>query len=634
MNKQLLSKTGLILAIILFVSFIIVVNNNLQSARVDLTQDQLYTLSDGTLNILSELQEPLTLRLYYSEEVAQALPSLKSYAQRVQELLQEYERASGGMIKLKIINPKPYSNHEHRAEQYGLQSIPIEGEEDPLYFGLAGTNQLDGVELIKFFQPEKEDTLEYDLTRLVHQLSDADRKNLGVLSSLPIDGEQYDPLKGEVQSDDGAKPWPIMQQLRMMYDVATLPADIRRIPSSIDVLMVVHPKDLTEATLYAIEQFVLKGGKLISFVDPFAEVDVPEKDPENPMAAMTAVRSSNMPELFEAWGFERDNKDVVADRKAARKVDFGNGEPIDYVLWLGLDESNLSEEQRITERLRRINMATSGHFRQLDGATTTFTPLISSSDEAMLVDKRVVQFRNDPVALLTKYQPGTISYPMAVRVTGNVKSIFPEGARNNSGQLQKMPDHVDASEQPIDVIAVADVDMLDDRFWVQTQDFYGEDLAFNTSNNLDFIFNSVEELTGTEGLISVRSRSGFSRPFTLVEQIEREAERRYRSKERELERRLQETEQKIARMQVERTGSGEVILTAEQQKEINEARLLADRTELELREVKGNLRRDIDALETTVKFVNIGAVPILVAILAVITGWLRIRKRSKGRLKV
>ncbi|MDT8311306.1 MAG: Gldg family protein [Methylophaga sp.] len=634
MNKQLLSTTGLILAIILFVSFIIVVNGNLRSARVDLTQDNLYTLSEGTLNILSELQEPLTLRLYYSEQVAQALPSLKSYAQRVQELLQEYERASGGMIKLKIIDPKPYSDHEHRAEQYGLQSIPIEGEEDPLYLGLAGTNQLDGVELIKFFQPEKEDTLEYDLTRLVYQLSDVERKNLGVLSSLAIDGEQYDPLKGEVQSDEGNKPWPIMEQLRMMFNVATLPADIRRIPSSIDVLMVVHPKDLKPATLYAIEQYVLGGGKLINFVDPFAEVDVPEKDPDNPMAALTAVRSSNMPELFTAWGFERDSKDVVADRSAARKVDFGNGEPIDYVLWLGLDERALNNDQRITERLKRINMATAGHFIQLDDATTTFTPLISSSEESMLVDKRVVQFRNDPVALLTKYQAGTISYPLAVRVTGDVKSIFPDGAPDNNGVIQKMPDHLAASEQPIDVIAVADVDMLDDRFWVQSQDFYGEQLSFNTSNNLDFIFNSVEELTGTEGLISVRSRSGFSRPFTLVDEIEREAERRYRAKERELERRLQETEQKIARMQVERSGSGEVILTAEQQKEINEARLLADRTELELREVKGNLRRDIDALETTVKFVNIGLVPILVAILAVITGWLRVRKRSKCRFKV
>ncbi|MCX4190586.1 GldG family protein [Methylophaga sp. OBS3] len=634
MNKQLLSKTGLILAIVLFVSFIIVVNNNLRSARVDLTQDQLYTLSDGTLNILSELQAPLTLRLYYSEEVAQALPSLKSYAQRVQELLQEYERASGGMVKLRIINPKPYSDHENRAEQYGLQSIPIEGEQDPLYFGLAGTNQLDGLELIKFFQPEKEDTLEYDLTRLVYQLSDAERKSIGVISSLPIDGEEYDPLKGEVISDEGNQPWPIMRQLRMMFDVATLPADIRRIPSSLDVLMVVHPKDLSKGTLYAIEQFVLKGGKLISFVDPYAEVDVPKKDPDNPMAALTAVRSSNLPELFEAWGFERDNKDVVADRKAARKVDFGNGEPIDYVLWLGLDESNFSQEDPITQRLRRINLASAGHFRQLDGASTTFTPLISSADEAMLVDKRVVQFRNDPVALLTKYQAGTISYPMAVRVTGDVQSVFPDGAPDNMGKMQKMPDHLDASAQPIDVIAIADVDMLDDRFWVQTQDFFGEDLAFNTSNNLDFIFNAVEDLTGTDGLISVRSRSGFSRPFTLVDQIERDAERRYRAKERELERRLQETEQQIARMQVERTGSGEMILTPEQQKEINEARLLADRTELELREVKGNLRRDIDVLETTVKFVNIGAVPILVAILAVITGWLRVRKRSKGRVKV
>ncbi|AFJ02605.1 gliding motility protein GldG [Methylophaga frappieri] len=637
MNKSVLSKTGLALAVVLFVSFIIVVNENLRSFRVDLTEDKLYTLSEGTQNILSGLQEPITLRLYYAERVAQALPAVKSYGQRVQELLREYQRASGGMIRLKIIDPVPYSNDEHRADQYGLQSIPIEGEEDPLYFGLAGTNLLNGLEIIRFFQPEKEDTLEYDLTRLIFQLSDVQRKNIGVLSSLSLDGEQYDPLKGEVISDAGSKPWPVMDQLRMMFDVSMLPDDIRRIPTSLDVLMVIHPKSLTDSTLYAIDQYVLSGGKLITFVDPFAEVDVPEKDPENPMAALTAQRGSNMPELFNAWGFERDGQFVVADRKFARKVDFGartGNEPIDYVLWLGLNDGSLNMSEKITSRLKRINVATSGFFKQLDGATTQMTPLVSSSDEAMLVDKRVVQFRNDPVGLLTRYEAGTKQYPLAVRVTGDVKTAFPDGAKNNMGDLQKMPDHLDMANEPIDIIAVADVDMIDDQFWVQVQDFYGQDLAFNTSNNLDFVYNAIEDLTGTDGLISVRSRAGFSRPFILVNEIEREAERRYRATERELEQRLQDTEQKIARMQVQRSGTGEQILTAEQQKEINEARLLAERTEAELRTVKGNLRQDLDALEAVVKFVNIGVVPILVGILALITGWLRLRKRTHGRFNV
>lgn len=634
MNKQLLSTTGLLLAIILFIAFNIVVNGNFKSARVDLTEDNLYTLSEGSINVLESMAEPVTLRFYYTEKTAQALPSLKAYAQRVQELLLEYQRASNGMIRLYMSSPQPFSDEEQRAKQYGLQSVPIEGEPDPLYFGLAGTNLLDGVETIPFFQPEKEDTLEYDLTKLIYKLSNQDRKTVGVISSLQVDGEQYDPMKGEVASPDGAKPWAMMNELREMFDVTMLPKDIRRIPSSIDVLVVVHPKDFEETTLYAIDQYVLAGGKLVSYVDPYAELDEPEKDPDNPMAAMLASRSSNMDELFKAWGIERASADVVADRKTATKVDFGartDHQPIDYVLWQSLDENNFNVDERITSALNRVNVATPGYFKILEDKSTEVTPLVSSSNEAMLVDKRVVQFRNDPVALLTKYEPGTLSYPYAVRVQGAVTTAFPDGAKSKTGEIKKMPGHLDTAKGDIDVIAVADVDVLDDRFWVETQDFYGEQLTFTTSNNIDFLINSIEDLTGSEGLISVRSRAGFTRPFHKVIALQRDAEKRFRTKERELQNKLKETQQRIARMQVQRSGSGEQILTPEQQKEIAEFRLTANKTEQQLREVQSNLRKDIDRLDTQLKFFNIGLVPILVALLAVFTGWMRIRKRNKAR---
>lgn len=635
MNKQLLSTSGLLLAIILFISFNIVVNGNFKSARVDLTEDNLYTLSEGSLNVLESMNEPVTLRFYYSEKVAQALPSLKAYAQRVQELLQEYQRASNGMIRLYIMSPQPFSDEEQRAKQYGLQSVPIEGEPDPMYFGLAGTNQLDGIETIPFFQPEKEDTLEYDLTKLIYMLSNSERKTVGVMSALEVDGEQYDPLKGEVAAPDGAKPWTMMSELRQMFNVTTLPKDIRRIPSSIDVLVVVHPKEFAETTLYAIDQYVLGGGKLVTYVDPYAELDEPENDPDNPMAAMLASRSSNMDELFRAWGIKRASADVVADRKTATKVDFGaktDHKPIDYVLWQSLDANNFNRDQRITAALRKINVATPGYFQLLEDRTTQVTPLLSSSNEAMLVDKRVVQFRNDPVALLTKYQAGTLSYPFAVRVSGEATTAFPDGAKSVSGEIKKMPGHLDKAKQEIDVVAVADVDMLDDRFWVQTQDFYGQELTFNTSNNIDFLINAVEDMTGSKGLISVRSRTGFSRPFHRVVALQRDAEKRFRTKERELQKKLKDTQQRIARMQVQRSGgTGEQILTPEQQKEIAEFRLTANKTEQQLREVQANLRKDIDKLDTQLKFFNIGLVPILVALLAVFTGWMRIRKRNQAR---
>jgi len=634
MNKQLLSTVGLVLAVILFISFNIVVNGHFKSARMDLTQDKLFTLSEGSINIIETVQEPITLRFYYSEQVAQELPSLKAYGQRVQELLEEYQRASNGLIDLIIIDPTPFSAQEQRAKQYGLQAVPIDGEADPMYFGLAGTNHLDGLESITFFQPEKEDVLEYDLTKLIFKLANAQKKSLGLLTDLPINGKNYDPLKGETAQADDPQPWAMMNELRQMFNVSILPVKVRRIPSSFDVLVVVHPKELSDTTLYAIDQYVLRGGKLITFVDPYSESDIPEKDPDNPMAAKIYSRSSNMSTLFNTWGFKRAAADVIADRKTAIKVDFGaitNNKPIDYVLWQAIPSDQLNSEQAITAQLKKIEVATPGHFITLEGATTQITPLISSSNEAMLVDKRVVQFRNNPMALLTKYQAGTLAYPIAIHASGTVKSAYPDGVADDSGQLKKLSGHLTESKQAIDVIAIADVDMLQDRFWVQLQDFYGQKIAFNTSNNMDFLVNAIDEMTGSKGLIGVRSRAGFSRPFERVLDLQREAEKHYRTKERELQKILKETDQRIARMQVERSGSGTDILNIDQQKEIAELRTMKNKTQQQLREVQGNLRKDINKLDTQLKFVNIGLVPLIVIIIAIVSAWLRVRKRTYGR---
>ena len=291
----------------------------------------------------------------------------------------------------------------------------------------------------------------------------------------------------------------------------------------------------------------------------------------------------------------------------------------------------MNPEQAITNHLKKVEMATAGHFQVIDGATTQFIPLISSSNEAMMVDKRVVQFRNDPMALLTKYQAGTLSYPIAARVTGAVKSAFPDGLKNEAGVAEKPPGFLSESKQNIDVIVIADVDMLQDQFWVQLQDFYGKQIAYSTSNNIDFLINAIDELTGSHGLISVRSRVGFSRPFERVLDLQREAEKTYRTKERELQKILTETEQHIARMQVERSGSGQELLNDDQKQEIADLRMMKNKTQQQLREVQGKLRQDIDTLDTQLKFFNIGLVPILVAFLAVLTGWMRVRKRTKGR---
>ena len=416
------------------------------------------------------------------------------------------------------------------------------------------------------------------------------------------------------------------------------------------MLVLIHPRELSESTLYAIDQFVLRGGNLVAFVDPHCEEDQSAVDPTNPMSQFGASRSSDLNRLFQAWGFESIPNKVVGDRQNALRVqvpdDRGQRTPIDYVVWQELVRENIDEEDPVTSLLTRILLAAPGALRPTAEATTTFVPLLSSSEDSMEIDVGRLQFRPDPKGLLASFVPGYQPLTFAARVTGEVETAFPDGrpadagegedsAADSDGDVEGEGDgesdlmHLERSSGPIHVVAVADADMLSDRWWLTEQQLMGLSLGMKkSSDNADFLVNCIENLLGGEELISIRARGGYSRPFGRVEDLQKEAEQNYLSQQVELERRLQETEQRINTLQSEKSPDSALILSPEQEAELARAQEDMLETKRKLRDVRHELRKDIESLGTRLKWINILLIPALVSAAAVALGTLRIRRRG------
>ncbi|HTE06492.1 MAG TPA: gliding motility protein GldG, partial [Planctomycetota bacterium] len=374
------------------------------------------------------------------------------------------------------------------------------------------------------------------------------------------------------------------------------------------------------------------------------EADTPAEDPGNPMARFMAERDSNLEPLYKAWGVQQVEGKLVADRQAALKVRTGSAarpESLDYVLWLGLATANLDGQDAVTSAIQRMNVGSAGSLQKLDGAGTEFVPLLFTGKESMLVDATAVQFQPDPKKLLATFAPADTSYTIAARVRGVVKTAFPDG-RPKAGTPPAPQDgeeppppaddgpdpaFVAESAEPINVILVADVDMLQDQWWVQVQNFFGQKLAMPTSGNGDFVSNALDNLSGSNDLISVRSRRGYERPFERIEALKRDAEQQFLAKEQELQDKLKSTEQRINELQSQKQDGSSLILSPEQRSEIERFRAEQLATRKELRDVQHDLRKGIDTLETRLKFINVGLVPLLLGVVAVALGSWRSRRR-------
>ena len=625
MTKRSTLGVGALLALaVIFIGLTILFNSVLRGWRVDLTQNGLYTTAPGTEKILKGLKEPINLYFFYSEKSVNNLPELKTYGNRVRELLQELAARSNGNLRLSIIDPQPFSDDEDRASELGVRGAPAGPEGQNLYFGLAGTNSTDGHQAIEFFDPRKEEFLEYDVVKLIYQLSSPKKAVIGWMSSIPMGGAPtMDPQTGQEREP------PVMYtQAEQLFTVKPVSMQATSIDTDVDVLVVVHPKALAPATQFAIDQFALRGGRILMFVDPMAEADTAGQDPQNPMAAMTANKSSDPGALFKAWGVDFNSREVIGDLEHALQVAMRQGDqPVRHLGILGLDQATFNSKDVVTAGLSNVNFATTGHLAAAKGATTQFEPLITSSTQSAPIPVERFAMLFDPAQLREGFKPTGQKYTFAARVTGNVKSAFPDGPP--AGATAPSGGALKESAKPLNVILFADTDLLQDFMWVRSQNFFGQRVATAIANNGDLVANSMDNLAGSSDLISVRGRATFTRPFDRVEALRRNAEDRFRAKEQQVEEELKQTEEKLTQMQSRRDDRSSMILSPEQEKEVERFKQEQIRLRKELRDVRLGLNEEIRSLRNTLMIVNIIVVPLLFALVAVGFVYWRRKKRRE-----
>lgn len=612
MNKKIYSGTGLILLAAAFLVFTLMNNELFSGVQLDLTQGHLYTLSSGTKKIIKKIKEPINLYFYFSNEATANLAGLRAYSDRVKELLKQYVTLGHGKIKLHVIDPQPFSEAEARAQAFGLQSVP-DGNGNKIFFGLAGTNALDAHGVIPFFEPGKQRFLEYHISRLIQTLEERHKPVVGLMSSLKLEGNV------NTRTFQTTPPWVISDELHKEFKVRNIEMSATSIPKNVKLLMIVQPKHLSEQTQFAIDQFVMGGGHALVFVDPLAEQAAPT--PNGMMPAQRYDRASNMKTLLASWGVELDKDHILADAKDALQVRGPNGQALRNVAVLGFQQSNLNSKDVVTAMLKNINVSTAGILEVEKNATTHVEPLIQSSRDSMPMRTPPLEMLSEPGELEGNFKATGKRYIVAARITGPASTAFPKGiAGHRKGVIEKT--------KHLNVIVVADTDILSNRLWVQVQQFFGRRIASPFANNGDFVINCVDNLLGSSDLISVRSRGRFSRPFVVVQKLRQQADAKYQQSVNVLKAKLSETEQKLEQLEKEKNKHDLLTLSSGQEAALQKFAKEKLRIRKQLREVRHQLDKNIESLGTTLKFLNIIFFPLLLTLLLLLFNYIRTRRRG------
>ena len=653
--KFLFSATGLLtVAVALLVSVGLI--SALPSIRIDLTEDDLFSLADGTRNIVYGLEEPIELLFFYSESATEDQPQIRSYGTRVQELLREIVIASGGNLVLSIVDPEPFSEEEDLATQYGVQPVPVTQGGQGIYFGLVAVeldNEKDPAlrvsETMPLIRPDQEQFLEYEFMQLVTRVANPDLKVVGLLTTLDIDGG-FDPMTGQATQQ-----WMITDYIRQLCDLRRIETDTEIIEEDVDILMIVHPEGLSEQTLYAIDQHVMRGGETFVFLDPTADSMVSRSERGS---MIPAGMRSDLPGLLEAWGVDYASDKVLTDNTLALRVQMGQGSrPVAHIGMIGANRTALAGDDIITRRLENLNLSSVGALAPRDGATTRFEPLIQSSSDAMLMNASLLEDVLDPSVLFDEFVSANERYTIAARVSGVISSAFPKGrpvskdaAADASEEEAEADDDNDSDEARIEkansdsatveghltrtngetnILLFADTDVLTDRLWVQVAQFMGQRIPQPYANNGDFVINALDNLSGGADLVSIRSRGRYSRPFERVVKLQREADDRLRTEEAALLERLAETEEQLAALNTDEGGQLLGQLTPEIQTEIDRFNAELLDTRRSLRDVQFQLTADIEALGSNLKWFNTAAIPMLLTVIALFMSLTRARRQRE-----
>ena len=653
--KFLFSGTGLLtvaIALLILVGLI----SALPSVRIDLTEDDLFSLADGTRNIVSGLEEPIELLFFYSESATEDQPQIRSYGTRVQELLREIVIASGGNLVLSIVDPEPFSEEEDLATQYGVQPVPVMQGGQGIYFGLVAVeldNEKDPAlrvsETMPLIRPDQEQFLEYEFMQLVTRVANPDLTVVGLLTTLDIDGG-FDPMTGQATQQ-----WMITDYIRQLYDLRRIETDTEIIEEDVDILMIVHPEGLSEQTLYAIDQHVMRGGETFVFLDPTADSMVSRSERGS---MIPAGMRSDLPELLEAWGVDYASDKVLTDNTLALRVQMGQGSrPVAHIGMIGANRTALAGDDIITRRLENLNLSSVGALAPRDGATTRFESLIQSSSDAMLMNASLFEDVMDPSVLFDEFVSANERFTIAARISGVISSAFLEGRPaskeagadtseeeteadddNDSGEARiekasgdsaTLDGHLTQTNGETNILLFADTDVLTDRLWVRVAQFMGQRIPQPYANNGDFVINALDNLSGGADLVSIRTRGRYSRPFERVVKLQREADDRLRTEEAALLTRLAETEEQLAALNTDEGGQLLGQLTPEIQTEIDRFNAELLDTRRSLRDVQFQLTADIEALGSNLKWFNTAAIPMLLTVIALFMSLARARRRRE-----
>ena len=595
MKRLLFSGLGLVLIAVTCLAFNVLAALLLRDVRLDLTEQQLNTLSPGTRQILTSVQTPITLSLYFSDNQARELPPLRNYAKRIEALLHSYAREAPERLSVQVIDPAPFSADEAKAARFGLQGVPLQQGGSPLYLGLAATNTLGESQVIALFSPSEERLLEYDISRLINALDQPKRPVIGVLSGLPVAGDSENPA------------WGLFEETARQFTVRYLAQAPTKIPADLTVLMLVHPKLLPDASLYAIDQFVLGGGKLLVFVDPLSEADP------------SPHKASGLPRLFSAWGLRMLPGKVVADGRYAMIAPGHKQRPQRQMTWLNLPPEALNHNEISTIDLHRMTLATAGVLQPVKDATTAFVPLIESSEAAVLFDAESFGLLGDLGDLLHSLKPEGERQALAARLHGPAESAFPEGLQGTENGLRHASN--------INVIVVADTDLLSDHLWLEEQQRPG--LLRSWADNDAFVINTLDYLAGSDALISLRSRGRFSRPFSLVDELQRQAQVRFQATYQQLQQNLIATERTLATLR-DNPDPHEADLPDEQRQALDQYASQQRQLRQQLRTLQYQLNHDVDALGQTLKLVNIAPIPVLLGMTLMLVLVVRRLRHGKG----